>query len=58
MKEEKRLLEDELKTRVEEAERTIDAQKDGELQELRRGKVEALQVLQVGRKIVIVIGGR
>ena len=53
MKEEKKALEEELKTRVEAAERTMDAQKDGELQELRRGKVEALQVLQVRLSFVV-----
>jgi len=42
-------LEQESKSQVEESERKLENVRAGELQELRRGKVEALQVLEVSR---------
>jgi len=47
LRDEKQWLEQESKRQVEESERKLENLKAGELQELRRGKVEALQVLQV-----------
>jgi hypothetical protein len=43
----KRQLEEELKLKLETSERNLEQVRANELQELRRGKVEALQVLQV-----------
>jgi hypothetical protein len=47
LKEEKQRLEAEAKLKLETAERNLEQVRANELQELRRGKVEALQVLQV-----------
>ena len=47
LEDEKQWLEQESKRQVEESERKLENVRAGELQELRRGKVEALQVLQV-----------
>jgi len=47
LQDEKQWLEQESKRQVEESERKLENVRAGELQELRRGKVEALQVLQV-----------
>jgi hypothetical protein len=43
----KHQLEEELKLKLETSERNLEQVRANELQELRRGKVEALQVLQV-----------
>ena len=47
LQDEKQWLEEESKRQVEESERKLENVRAGELQELRRGKVEALQLLQV-----------
>ena len=47
LQDEKQWLEQESKRQLEESERKLENVRAGELQELRRGKVEALQVLQV-----------
>lgn len=49
LNEEKSHLEQEMRQRIENSETTLEREKDSELQELRRGKVEALRVLQVSR---------
>lgn len=54
LQDEKQWLEQESKRQVEESERKLENVRAGELQELRRGKVEALQVLQVSSLVVSV----
>lgn len=47
LKAEKNLLDEEARKKIEISEQQLELEKDSELQELRRGKVEALHVLQV-----------
>lgn len=47
LNEEKSHLEEEMRQKIENSEHSLEREKDSELQELRRGKKEALQVLQV-----------
>ena len=53
LQDDKQWLEQESKRQVEESERKLENVRAGELQELRRGKVEALQVLQVSTSLVV-----
>ena len=47
LKDEKRQLEAGVQERITSSEQSLENEKDSEIQELRRGKVEALQVMQV-----------
>jgi hypothetical protein len=47
LKDEKRQHEEEMNERLASSEQSFESEKDSEIQELRRGKVEALQVMQV-----------
>ena len=47
LKEEKRQLEDEMKTRIDVSVGKLEEEREGEVQELKRGKVEALRLMQV-----------
>ena len=55
LQDEKQWLEQESKRQVEESERKLENVRAGELQEIRRGKLEALQVLQVSLHVVCVL---
>ena len=47
LKSEKQQLQEEMTARISSSEQTLESEKDSEIQELRRGKVEALHVMQV-----------
>ena len=56
LKDEKRQLEAGVQERISSSEQSLESEKDAEIQELRRGKVQALQVMQVnvqGRTIIM-----
>ena len=51
LKEEKRLLDEEMKTRIDVSVGKLEEEREGEIQELKRGKIEALRLMQVrGRR--------
>ena len=47
LKEEKKQLEEEMKTRIDVSVGKLEEEREGEVQELKRGKVEALRLMQV-----------